>query len=547
MYNYDEFYKKYPVNQHDAIGEHHARFASIASLCKGKILDLGCGTGSLADYFFGDYTGLDISKVAIEKAKEIRRKDAKFFVHNCTDLSDYDVKDFDTIVLAEFLEHIENDDKIFDVISKNAKKDARLIITCPNGPRIPDESHVRELTIPILRKKLSPLGKVKFYNWPGAVFQILCSVDLDQKNDNLVSLVMIVKDEEKGLEKAIFSAMDFCDDIVIAVDNKSTDKTLEIAKLYADVLKTFEFQNDFSAARNFAHEGVKTKWCFFLDGHEYVAKRDNLEKFLALENDGLLISIELENGFSFPNPRFYKTGCYFEGAVHEKQSCKTTILYPDFLIKHDRLTAQSKEASIARQIQRDEMTPRIMLEQLKKDPKNIRALFHMGNFYQARGNFKKAIAFFDRYLKFSKNIQERWFVFFQRSLCFLAMGKNFRAFFSISRADWELRGRWETKKLKGLLLFQQKKYQQALEYFVSSFDPTPYETLYRPFLRDDAGTWNLIGECFFNLGDFDRAAISFDRAAELTQNEIKKKFFEKRGSLMREILKQTLLKKQRTA
>lgn len=540
MYDYDEFYKKYPVNQHDQVGEHYARFASVASLCKGEVLDIGCGTGSLADYYFGGYTGLDISTVAIEKAREIRRKDADFFVRDCFDLYDFDLESFDTIVFCEFLEHIEKDDDIFAAISKKAKKGARLIITCPNGPRIPDESHVRELTIPQLRRKFSKLGKVKFYNWPFANLQILCSVDLGQENDNLVSLVMIVKDEEKGLERAILSTLDFVDNIVIAVDDKSQDKTKEIAKLYADVLKTFTFQDDFSAARNFAHEGVKTKWCFFLDGHEYVTKKNNLEKYLALNNDGLLVLIELENGLTFPNPRFYRNGIQFEGKVHEKQNCNSVVRYPDFLIKHGRLSAQSKKASIARALQRDEMTPRIMLEQLKKDPKNIRALFHLGLFYQSTGKFKKAISIYNRYLKFSENVQERWFIFFQRCMCFLALNKKFRAFWSISRADFELKGRWEVKKIKGMLLFQKKKYHQALEYFVSSFEPTPFDTLYRPLLRDDAGTWNLIGECFFNLGNYDKAGTAFDRAADLTEDKGRKKFFEKRAKLMQEIFKESL-------
>ena len=540
MFNYDDFFKKYPVNQHDILPSHQTRFTIISSLCRGNVLDIGCGTGSLSDYYSGNYTGLDISKIAIEKAKEVRRKDAKFSVRDCTDLDDLDLSDFDTIVFGEFLEHIESDEKIFYAILEKAKKDARLVITCPNGPRIPDPSHVRELTIPILRKKLSKLGKVKFYNWPYANIQILCTVDLDQKNDNLVSLVMIVKDEEKGLERAVFSALEFVDNIVVSVDSKSQDKTKEIAELYADKLKTHIFEDDFSKARNDAHEGVKTKWCFFLDGHEYIARKENLEKYLALDVDGLLVSIELENGLTFPNPRFYRTGLKFEGKLHEKQQCKKVELYRDFLIKHDRLGTQTKEIILERQKQRDEMTPRIFNEQLKKDPKNIRALFHLGLFYQSRGKFKEAISNYNRYLKFSKNIQERWFVFFQRCMCFSALGKKFRAFFSISRADWELKGRWETKKIKGMLLFQKKKYQQALEYFVASFDPTPFDTLYRPLVRDDAGTWNLIGECFYNLGNYDKANSSFNRAAELTTDKIRKKFFEKRGALMREILKKTL-------
>jgi len=42
------------VNQHDLTLNHSSRHAMIASLCLGKVLDIGCGTGNLADYFFGD-------------------------------------------------------------------------------------------------------------------------------------------------------------------------------------------------------------------------------------------------------------------------------------------------------------------------------------------------------------------------------------------------------------------------------------------------------------------------------------------------------------
>jgi SAM-dependent methyltransferase len=535
-FNYNEFYKTQPVNFID----YPARFALVASLCRGKVLDIGCCFGALSDYYFGDYTGLDFAPYVIEKAKEVRRKDAKFILRDCTDLTSIGIENYDTFVFAEVLEHFENNDKILSWIFSRTKPGARIVITCPNGPRIPDPSHVRELTIPILRKMFSPYGKIKFYNWENAAKQIICTVDLGQKNDDLVSLVMIVKDEEKGLERAVFSCLEFVDNIVISVDSKTTDKTKEVAKLYADVLKTHVFENDFSKARNDAHEGVKTKWILFLDGHEYVAKRENLEKFLALDVDGLLTSIEMENKFIFNNPRFYKTGVHFEGRVHERQTCKVTYFYPDFLIVHDRLTAQTNEAVLARLQQRDEMVPRIMSEELKKNPKNTRAALHLAMYWQSKKQFKKALSNYSQYLKFSKNPQERWFVFFNRCLCYMVLGKKFRAFFSASRADWEMKGRWEIKKIKGMMLFQKKRFSQALEYFMASFYENPFNTLYRPLPRDNASTWNLIGECFFNLSNLDKANIAFDRAAELTKDKTTKEFFEKRAVLMRDILKASL-------
>jgi len=531
-YDYENFYKKYPVNIHDD----GARHSAVSALCRGRVLDIGCGAGMLADYFFGDYTGVDISNEAIKNAKEVRRKDARFFVWDPTTAILETGVVFDTVVISECLEHLSSEGDLFLNVKRALKPGGRLIITVPNADRIPCDEHERIFTVPLLRKKFAPYGKVKFYNWSGERRQILLTVDISEENSEELSLVMIVKNEEKGLERAILSCIEFVDNIVIAVDDSSTDATAKIAEMYADTLKTFKWSDDFSAARNFAHAGVKTKWILFLDGHEYFEKAEFLDSYLRSNADGLLVPIQLENGFIFHNPRIYKNGIQFEGRVHEKQACKTTELCPQLLIKHDRLAAASKETILARNRQRDDMVPRIMNDELKKNPRNLRALFHLGLYYQSKGNFKSAIRCYNRYLRFSKNFQERWFVLFHKSLCLLSLGRNFRAFWATNRAEWELPGRWETAKLKGLILMYTKRYSRALEYFVASFKAGPGPALYRPWGRDDAGTWNLIGECFFNLKDYYKAHTAFDRGAELAQKPEFKKFLEKRSKLMADIL-----------
>lgn len=532
-YDYENFYKKYPVNIHDD----GARHSAVAALARGKLLDIGCGAGMLSDYFFGDYTGVDISNEAIKNAKEVRRKDARFFVADPTkDVLPFP-GDFDTVVMSEYLEHLEHEGDLFANVKNILKPGGRLIITVPNSDRIPCDEHERIFTVPLLRKKLEPLGKVKFYNWPGAFRQILCTVDTGEENSEDLSLVMIAKNEEKGLEKAILSCIEFVDKVVVAIDDSTTDATAKIAEMYADTLKTFKWSDDFSAARNFAHAGVKTKWILFLDGHEYFEKSQFLDSYLKSNADGLLIPIQLENGFTFHNPRIYKNGIQFEGRVHEKQACKTTELCPQLLIKHDRLGSASKDTILARQQQRDDMVPRIMSEELKKNPKNTRALFHLGLYWQSKGDFKRALFCYNKYLRLSKNSQERWFVLFHKSLCLLSLGRTFRAFWAASRAEWELPDRWETAKLKGLILMFKGKCFKAAEYFVKSFDLNSGPALYRPWGRDDADTWNKVGECFFNLKNFYKAYTAFNRAAELAPEPVLKNFFEKRAKLMADILK----------
>ena len=66
-----------------------------------------------------------------------------------------------------------------------------------------------------------------------------------------ISLCMIVKNEEKKLERCLSSYAPLMDEIIV-VDTGSTDKTKEIASRFTDKIYDFEWINDFSAARNFA-------------------------------------------------------------------------------------------------------------------------------------------------------------------------------------------------------------------------------------------------------------------------------------------------------
>lgn len=65
-----------------------------------------------------------------------------------------------------------------------------------------------------------------------------------------LSLCLIVKNEEKYLERCLKSLRNYVDEIIIT-DTGSADTTVEIAKKYTDKVYHFEWIDDFSAARNF--------------------------------------------------------------------------------------------------------------------------------------------------------------------------------------------------------------------------------------------------------------------------------------------------------
>lgn len=103
------------------------------------------------------------------------------------------------------------------------------------------------------------------------------------KNKIILSVGMIVKNEEKHLEKCLSALKKLLDNVsseLIIVDTGSTDKTKEIALKYTDKVYDFEWINDFSAARNYGLEKAVGEWFMFIDADEYLDEDcDEMIKF----------------------------------------------------------------------------------------------------------------------------------------------------------------------------------------------------------------------------------------------------------------------------
>ena len=98
-----------------------------------------------------------------------------------------------------------------------------------------------------------------------------------------ISLCMIVKDEENYIKKCISSVNDIVDEIII-VDTGSNDKTKEIAKKFNAKIYDFEWNDDFSEARNFSISKATKDWILVLDGDETISSKD-LETIKNLANN----------------------------------------------------------------------------------------------------------------------------------------------------------------------------------------------------------------------------------------------------------------------
>lgn len=120
-----------------------------------------------------------------------------------------------------------------------------------------------------------------------------------------LSLCLIVKNESKYLEKCVASVRDIVSQIII-VDTGSTDNTLEISKSLTSEYYQIAFSNDFSKARNYAIQFVRTPWILFLDADE---------SFEEIDRDNLLECVRNSpahvQGYQLTRYNFFGTGGWY--------------------------------------------------------------------------------------------------------------------------------------------------------------------------------------------------------------------------------------------
>jgi glycosyltransferase involved in cell wall biosynthesis len=103
-------------------------------------------------------------------------------------------------------------------------------------------------------------------------------------SQNSISLCIIAKNEAHNIARCINSAKPFVDQIVV-VDTGSTDNTAEIAKQLGAEIYQFDWQDDFSQARNYSLQFATGDWILFLDCDEELDAETGAELRTVICND----------------------------------------------------------------------------------------------------------------------------------------------------------------------------------------------------------------------------------------------------------------------
>lgn len=214
-----------------------------------------------------------------------------------------------------------------------------------------------------------------------------------------ISLVMIVRNEEKVIARCLESVRGLVDEIII-VDTGSTDSTIDIAHTYGAKIYHFGWVNDFSQARNFALSKANYQYRFILDADEYVEFWDKKEMNLLLNKEfiGVLQRCdcyeykgEIKKSKCYIS-RLLTSDAYYEGSIHEQVVSSVQRIKIPVTIGHDGyLYADKSERNL-----------RILFSEIEKTPEDSYLLFQVAHTLFAAEKYEEAHLYYKRYFKVSK-------------------------------------------------------------------------------------------------------------------------------------------------
>ncbi len=218
-----------------------------------------------------------------------------------------------------------------------------------------------------------------------------------------LSLSMIVKNEEKFLPGCLESAKDLVDEIVI-VDTGSTDDTKKIARSFGAKIFDFEWQDDFSLARNESLKRTKGDWVLYLDADERIDQtyHDRIRKLISIgKADAFLLNVKSKIGtkegsqyhlVSYPRLFRKMKGIAFTGKVHEQinnslLAARARIVQSDIIINH---LGYAQDDGVVRE--KANRNYRLLLSQVERRENYGYALYQLGQTEIVLGETEKGIA-----------------------------------------------------------------------------------------------------------------------------------------------------------
>lgn len=235
---------------------------------------------------------------------------------------------------------------------------------------------------------------------------------MSEKKHVRISQCMIVKNEEKNIERALSWGRDIMWEQIV-VDTGSTDRTVELAKEMGAKVYFFPWQDDFAAAKNYAIEKAGGDWIAFLDADEYMAAEDGrkfgelLDELEPKGYDGISTGWQQIDGqgkifASGTQIRFFRNlpDIRYRRRIHE-QLISTTgreMRIGDGVASIS-IFHTGYQGEISVETVRSDRNRRLILRELRENPDDHEMLGYMGDEYFCSGEREEAEQWYRRSLE----------------------------------------------------------------------------------------------------------------------------------------------------
>jgi glycosyltransferase involved in cell wall biosynthesis len=205
----------------------------------------------------------------------------------------------------------------------------------------------------------------------------------------LLSIAMIVKNEQENLPRCLESIKDLHAELII-VDTGSVDQTIKIAKGYGAKVYQHLWENNFAKHRNQSFGYATGDWIFQIDADEELVFFDNRQPRILLEflekvrpeiNAVALQCTDIEAGKSVTNiqlTRIFRNGkVKYKRTIHNEPIFKGVVgIFPLGKLNHYGydLTPGQKKGKAKRTIG-------LLKTSLEEDPKDYDSMFYIAQAY----------------------------------------------------------------------------------------------------------------------------------------------------------------------
>lgn len=229
-----------------------------------------------------------------------------------------------------------------------------------------------------------------------------------------ISVCIITKNEATKLEKCLKALRPYPFEIVVA-DTGSTDNSLEIATKYADKVVTFEWINDFSAARNFCASKASHNLILAMDTDEYITEIDMDKLYSLIEKNpkgvGEILRMDYfdvddrRNVQEVRVTRLYNRKFYaFDRPIHENLVPIGNITYYSYPIP----IAADHDGYLGSQEKLDQKSHRniaLLEQELLASPKDPYLYFQLGQSYLVMRKEETALSYLRKALEYNPPIE----------------------------------------------------------------------------------------------------------------------------------------------